>query len=300
MPKKPDLSIIILNYNAKPFLDDCLSSINKQQDLDIQTILVDNNSSDDSVEFVQKNFPHVEIIQRNTSKGFAAGNNRGVEIAKADTILFLNPDMKFRGKKDLKKIYDKYYQEENLGIITPRIHLVVNDKIDDTCHRGFPTPWAALTYFLGLSRIFPKSPLFSQYLMTYKSYDIEHEVDAVGGMFMLMSRKVGDEVNWWDEDYPLYGEDIDFCYRVKEKGYRILYWPEVTVEHHKGASTGRSKSSRKVTTATRKTIKRVKTWSIEAMETFYEKHYTDKYPAPVTWLVKLGIKLLKFKRLHLS
>ena len=186
-----------------------------------------------------------------------------------------------------------------MGILTAKIILVVNGELDVTCHRGFPTPWAALTYFTGLSKAFPNSKLFSQYLQSYKDYDTAHEVDSVGGMFMLMSREVGEEVGWWDEDYPLYGEDIDFCYRVKEKGHKIFYWPEVTVEHYKGASTGRSKSSKKVTTASKDTIKRVKGWSMEAMEIFYKKHYEDKYPFFINWVVKLGISLLKFKRTKL-
>lgn len=300
MPRKPDLSIIILNYNAEPFLNDCISSIEMQKGLNIQTIMVDNKSTDNSVKMVNKKFPHVEIIKRNTSKGFSAGNNAGLPKAKADTILFLNPDMKFRGKNDLKKTYDKYFSIKNIGILTPKIILVVSGKVDETSHRGFPTPWAALTYFSGLARLFPKSRIFGQYLQSYKDYDTEHEVDSVGGMFMLMARSIGEEIKWWDEDYPLYGEDIDFCYRVKEKGHKIYYWPEVTVEHHKGASTGRSKHSKKVTTASKETIRRVKSWSIQAMEVFYQKHYQDKYPFFITWLVKLGIKLLKIKRVKLA
>lgn len=297
---KPDISVIILNYNAKPFLNDCLSSIDMQKDLNIQIVMVDNKSTDDSVECVKKNFPHVEIVRRNTTVGFSAGNNRGVERAKAKMILFLNPDMKFRKSTDLKKCLDKYYKTNRIGVLTCKVLLVISGNIDETSHRGFPTPWAAITYFSGLARIFPNSKLFSQYLQSYKGYDTEHEVDSVGGMFMLMDRTVGQTAGWWDEDYPLYGEDIDFCYRIKEKGYKIFYWPYVTAEHYKGASTGRSKHSKSVTTASKDTLKRVKGWSIQAMEVFYKKHYVDKYPFFINWMVMLGIKLLKFKRVILA
>lgn len=297
---KYDISVIILNYNAKPFLSDCFSSIQMQKDLNIQVIMVDNKSTDDSVEYVKNNFPHVEIIRRNTPVGFSAGNNRGVNIAEAKTILFLNPDMKFRKADDLKKIVDKYYKINRIGVLSCKVLLVANGKVDITSHRGFPTPWAALTYFIGLAKIFPKSKLFAQYLQSYKGYDTAHEVDSVGGMFMLMDKQVGEEVGWWDEDYPLYGEDIDFCYRIKKSGYKVFYWPYVTVEHYKGASTGRSKSSKSVTTASKDTLKRVKGWSILAMEVFYRKHYLHKYPFFINWIVLFGIKLLKFKRVTLT
>lgn len=300
MPTKPDVSIIILNYNAKPFLSDLFKSIKIQKGLKLQVIMVDNNSTDNSVSFVKKNFAWVEVVKRSTAEGFSAGNNVGVKSAKADTILFLNPDMKFKKSTDLKKTYAKYHSTPNLGILSPKIILVVSGLIDETCHRGFPTPWAALTYFSGLARTFPKSRVFGQYLQSYKDYDSEHEVDSVGGMFIMMSRKIGQSVGWWDEDYPLYGEDIDLCYKVKEKGYKVIYWPNVIVEHYKGASTGRSKHSKEVTTAKKDTIRRVKGWSIEAMEIFYSKHYNHKYPFFINWIVKLGIRLMKFKRIKLA
>lgn len=297
---KPDLSIIILNYNAKTFLRDCLHSIRAQKGLKIQTIVVDNHSTDDSVAMLTAEFPDITLVLRDTPMGFSAGNNAGVPQAKADTILFLNPDMKLLNSDDLKRCYDKYHATKKVGLLTCRVNLVITGGIDETCHRGFPTPWASLTHFLGLSRLFPHSPLLGQYLQSYKGYDNEHEVDAVGGMFMLLSRQVGERVGWWDEDYPLYGEDLEFSFKAKEMGYQNLYWPEVTVLHYKGASTGMSQHSKTVTTASRSTTRRVKGWSIQAMEIFYRKHYQSVYPFFINWLVFLGIKLLKFKRVTLA
>ncbi len=295
----PDLSVIILNYNAEPFLPDLFNSLKKQKGINLQVILVDNNSSDNSVSLVQQKFPWVELVKRDTSIGFSAGNNAGLKKAKADLILFLNPDMILSRPTDLKKCVVKYRKTPRLGILSPKIILAVTGGIDETCHRGFPTPWASFCYFTGLARRFPNSKFFSGYLETYKGYDTEHEVDSVGGMFILMSKKIGSEVGWWDEDYPLYGEDIDLCYRVKEKGYKILYWPEVSVLHYKGASTGMSKHSKSVTTAKKSTTNRVKSWSIEAMQIFYRKHYSKKYSPLTNFLVALGIRMLKFKRTRL-
>jgi len=300
MKAKPDISIIILNYNAEKFLRDTLKSVEKQKGLRIETIVVDNNSKDNSRAMVAKEFPTAKWVQRDTSLGFSAGNNAGLPFAHADTVLFLNPDASFIKGGDLKKCYDKLWSDDSIGALTARINLVITGGIDETCHRGFPTPWAAFSHFSGLSKLFPNAPFFNQYTKRYLGYTKEHEIDAVGGMFMLMRRAVGEQVGWWDEDYPLYGEDIDFCYRLKEAGYRNLFWPEVTVLHYKGVSTGMSQHSKTVTTASRETTRRVKGWSIQAMEIFYHKHYEKKYPFFFNWFVYLGIRLLKFQRVTLA
>jgi GT2 family glycosyltransferase len=297
---KSDVSIIILNYNAEKFLRETLKSVEMQKGLLLETIVVDNNSSDGSRLMVEREFKHVKWVQRDTSLGFSAGNNAGLPHAHADTILFLNPDASFTTPHDLKLCYDKLWSDKTIGTLTARVDLVITGGIDETCHRGFPTPWAAFTHFAGLSKLFPKVPLFNQYTKSYLGYTREHEIDAVGGMFMLMRRSVGDEVGWWDEDYPLYGEDIDFCYRLHEAGYRNLFYPKVRVLHYKGASTGMSKHSATVTTAKKETTRRVKGWSVQAMEIFYHKHYVKKYPFFINWLVFLGLKLMKFRRVTLA
>ncbi|MFH1244052.1 MAG: glycosyltransferase family 2 protein [bacterium] len=297
---RPLISIIILNYNAKEFLRQTLKSVLSQKGLQIETIVVDNNSTDSSHAMVSKKFPSVKWVGRDTSIGFSSGNNAGLPAAHADTILFLNPDASFTKPNDLKRCYDKIWSDETIGALTARVNLVLTGGIDETCHRGFPTPWAALTHFFGFSKLFPNIPLFNQYTKRYLGYTEEHEIDAVGGMFMLMRRSVGEQVGWWDEDFPLYGEDLDFCYRLHEAGYRNLYYPQVTVLHYKGVSTGMSKQSAKVTTAKKETIRHVKGWSIQAMRLFYDKHYKQKYPFFITWLVHLGIRLMYFRRVTLA
>lgn len=300
MNKKPDVSVIILNYNAEKFLRETLKSVEMQKGIVVETIVVDNNSSDNSKAMVKKEFPDARWVQRDTSLGFSAGNNAGLPFAHADAVLFLNPDASFTKSSDLKKCLDKLYSDDTIGTLTARVNLVLTGGIDVTCHRGFPTPWASFTHFVGLSKLFPNTPFFNQYTKNYLGYTKEHEIDAVGGMFMLMRRSVGEQVGWWDEDYPLYGEDIDFCYRIHEAGYRNLYWPTVTVLHYKGVTTGMSKQSSTVTTAKKDTIRRVKGWSIQAMEIFYKKHYVKKYPFFINWLVFLGIKVMKFRRVTMA
>ena len=298
--KKPDVSIIILNYNAEKFLRETLKSVIMQKDVTVETIVVDNNSSDGSRAMVQKEFKNVRWVQRDTSLGFSAGNNAGLPFVHSDAVLFLNPDASFTRPTDLKMCLDKLLSDESIGALTARVNLVLTGRIDETCHRGFPTPWAGFTHFSGLSKLFPNVPFFNQYTKRYLGYTTEHEIDAVGGMFMLMRRSVGEQVGWWDEDYPLYGEDIDFCYRLKVAGYRNLYWPKVKILHYKGITTGMSKQSDEVSTAKKETTNRVKSWSVQAMEIFYRKHYVKKYPFFINWLVLLGIRLMKFRRVTLA
>ncbi len=298
--KKPDVSIIILNYNAEKFMRETLKSVATQKGLSVETIVVDNNSSDNSRGMVKKEFPQVRWVQRDTSVGFSAGNNAGLPFAHADTILFLNPDASFTKPTDLKICYDKLWSDDTIGTLTGRVNLVLTGGIDETCHRGFPTPWASFTHFFGLSKLFPNLALFNHYTKRYLGYTQEHEIDAVGGMFMLMRRTVGEKVGWWDEDYPLYGEDIDFCYRIHEAGYRNLYFPQVTILHYKGVTTGMSKQSQAVSTAKKDATRRVKGWSIQAMEIFYRKHYAQKYPFFINWLVYLGIRYMHFRRVTLA
>jgi hypothetical protein len=300
MPTKVDVSIIIVNHNAQKFLRETLKSVSSQKGVVVETVVVDNNSTDNSKEMVKKEFPTVRWVQRDSSLGFSAGNNTGLAYSHADTVLFLNPDVTFVVPSDLKKCLDKLKSDKTIGALTARVNLALTGGIDATCHRGFPTPWASFTHFVGLSKLFPNTPFFNQYTKNYLGYTKEHEIDAIGGMFMLMRRSVGEEIGWWDEDYPLYGEDLDLCYRLYESGYCNLYWPAVTVLHYKGATTGMSKQSSIVSTAKKDTTRQVKIWSIQAMEIFYKKHYVKKYPFFINWLVFLGIKVMKFRRVTLA
>lgn len=291
---KPELSVIIVNHNAKDFLCETLKSLVSQKGITLQIILVDNHSTDNSREAIIKLYPQVTWISRDTNTGFSAANNLGLKYATSETILFLNPDVTFTSQGDLRQCLDRLAQDSRLGALTPRVDLVLGG-VDKTCHRGFPTPWASFTHFSGLSKLFPNVPLFNQYTRSYLGYTNEHEIDAVGGMFILMRRNVGAQVQWWDEDYSFYGEDLDLCYRLNQAGYANLYYPSVTVLHHKGATTGMTTKKQVDSSTTRQ----VKIWSIQAMEIFYRKHYMQKYPFFINWLVFLGIKLLKFRRIGL-
>jgi GT2 family glycosyltransferase len=151
-----------------------------------------------------------------------------------------------------------------------------------TAHRGFPTPLASFLYFLGNDRL---------YHLTDKDMTMPHEVDAITGAFFLTRKKVLEEVGYFDEDYFMYAEDIDLCYRIKQAGYKIMYLPDVEVLHYKGISTGLKKHSQHLTKASLETRKKMTGYFYSTMKIFYDKHYKDKYPFFVNWLVYLGINV---------
>ena len=289
--KKIDLSIIILSYNTEELLRKCLQSLQKakKDDYQIEMIVVDNASSDKSPEMVAKEFPQLKLIKSKKNLGYAGGNNLGLKEAQGEFILFLNSDTEI-DKEALVKMMKFMKENPKVGASSPKTRLF-SGGLDPDCHRGFPTPWASITYFLGLEKFFPKSKLFGQYHQFYLNLDQPHEIDAGFGTFMFIRKKALDEVGNWDEQYFFYGEDLDLFYRIKEAGWKIMFYPETLVVHHKGASSGLRKESKAVARPSRETRIRVAKASIKAMEIFYKKFYQDKYPAWLTWIVLLGIKV---------
>jgi len=291
--KKPDLSIIILNYNTKDLLKDCLNSIKKAEKgkYSIETIVVDNASKDKSPEMVAQEFPDARLIVNKKNIGFSAGNNKGIKQAKGKYVLLLNPDTIVQ-KKTLVTMINFMDKNKKVGAATCKIELP-SGELDYACHRGFPTPWNALTYFSGLARLFPKIKIFTGYTLTHLDLNQTHEIDSGCGAFLIIRRKAGEKINWLDEDYYWYGEDLDFCYRLKQTGWQIVFVPQVKIIHHKGAASGIQKKSQKVTTATKETKIRAVKSSTRVMRVFFKKHYQEKYPRPIYWLVMTGINLLE-------
>lgn len=293
-----DLSIIIVSYNTKDFLKKCLESVvSTTKNLSYEVIIVDNASTDATVEEIQSFWrsqislhkTNFKLIENRENVGFAKANNLGLKMAKGKYILFLNPDTIIC--PETLEIMVKFMKNHlGVGAATCRVDLT-NRKLDDACHRGFPTPWNSFCYFSGLSTIFPKSKIFAGYSMGFMDLSKPHEIDACAGAFMLVKREAGEQIGWWDEDYFFYGEDLDFCYRLKQKGWKIFYVPEVSILHYKGVSGGIKKMSKHLTTADEETKKRATKARFDAMEIFYKKHYKGKYPFLINWFTQQGIKL---------
>lgn len=290
-----DLSIIILSFNVKELLLNCLQSIytNKSPQDNWQVIVVDNDSVDNSLEEAQKNYPQIEGYQTGQNLGFAKGNNYGVPFIKAPMVLFLNPDTKVEGKT-IQKSLEIINNNPQIGALTCRVELP-NGKLDYSCHRGFPTPWNSLVYFLGLSKRFPKQKFLSGYAATYLDINTSHEMECGSGTFLMVKREVGEKIGWWDSDYFWNGEDIEFFYRVKELGYKAYYFAEGKVIHYKGSSSGLQSTAKTVVPKERRIISAKH--ATEAMRIFFMKHYYKKYLPGIREVILLGIYLLERMRI---
>lgn len=288
---QPNLSVIIVNYNTKDLLADCLHSVfaAAAPKNGLEVIVVDNNSSDGSPEMVAKGFKQVKLVRNKANLGFARANNEGYKVAKGKYLLFLNSDTVVK-RYSLVKPLKFLKNHPKVGAIT--IKLVTADgALDLDNHRGYPTPWASFTHFTYLSKFFPHSTIFNPYYLGLAKLNRIHTIPVAAGSFLMLPAKVFDHIGRWDESYFFYGEDIDLCYRINEAGYKIIYYPKVSTLHLKGASSGLRKETAKTVSVDRATRIKVAKSSVEAMKIFYKKFYAQKYPRLVTWFILSAISL---------
>jgi GT2 family glycosyltransferase len=300
---KVDLSIIILNYNTLQLTLDAISSIENNYPDEVNTgkyeiIVTDNASPDGSYAAFREYGKNTKIktyhaVDNGGNIGFSKGNNNGVKFASGRYVLFLNPDT-IVYKKTLNRMIEFMDDHPNAGAATCKIEIPTGG-IDESSHRGFPTPWNAISHFSGLEKLFPKSRLFSGYLQGWKDLNSIHVVDAISGAFLFVRRVAGEKIGWWDEEYFFYGEDLQFCYNIRKHGFRIYYVPDVSILHYGGVSSGIKKQSHHITTADREHRKIMQGHRFNAMRIFYKKNYSDKYPKALNWLVQKGIGFLHKK-----
>lgn len=240
-----DISVIIVSYNVKELLAQCINSIlSSSKNLKVEIIVVDNNSFDGSINHIKSKFPSnpdIKLIESPVNLGFAKANNLGSRNAKGEYILILNPDTILQ-EDTLEKTLNFYKTNNNIGAVTCKL-ILPSGKLDLACRRSFPTPSVAVYRILGLSRLFPKSRIFGKYNLSFKDENETYEVDAIVGAFMMIRKDIYQKVNGFDEDYFMYGEDLDLCYRIKKSGYKIYYFPETSIIHYKGESTKKSSIS---------------------------------------------------------
>jgi GT2 family glycosyltransferase len=295
MPKV-SLSIVIVTYNSEDLIIDCLDSIyNTCKKNSFEIVISDNSPNDATYQIIEKNkkrFNNLTFIKNSDNLGFSKANNVGIKKTSGEYVLFLNPDMKLY-EKTLDGMIDFMRGHKDAGAATCDV-MLLNGKHDDSSHRGFPTPWRALCHFSGISKVFPASRLFAGYNMTYLDFTKTHEIEALAGSFMIVPRVIGEILSWWDEDYFFYGEDIDFCYRIKALGYKIYFVPQFRALHYKGVSSGIKSVSKNITKASRETKIMVTNWRFDAMMIFYDKHYKKKYPSLLRSFVLAGISVRKF------
>lgn len=273
------LSIIIVNYNTYNLTKQTIESIiQKHHSFTYEIILVDNASSDRSIDQLQSEFNDIilsnklHILINKTNLGFAKANNIGFKLAKGKYVLLLNSDTVVK-ENCLEECLAQMEKDNSIGALGCKV-ILSNNKLDHACKRGFPTPKASLYYFLKLHK---KNPIkYGQYNALHLDENEIGEVDCLTGAFMLMPKVVLNKVGGFDEDFFMYGEDIDLCYRIKENGYKILYYPDAQIIHYKGGSSKKKRN-------------KVIYDFHEAMWIFYKKHYYTKYNFVTTILVCIGI-----------
>lgn len=272
-----DLSILIVNYNTRELTLDALRSVYRSQTkYTFEVILIDNHSTDGSVEAIKEEFPQVTIIENQENVGFAKANNQGIRRAAGRYILLLNSDTIIQ--PDTLEIMLRFMdQHPNIGASGCKV-VLPDGSLDKACRRGFPTPSASFYYAFGLAKLFPHVPKFNQYQLSYLDPDDDYPVDCLVGAFMLVRREVIDHVGMLDEDFFMYGEDVDWCYRIKKAGWEIYYYPKTSIIHYKGA--GKKRKSRKVVYEFHR-----------AMILFHRKHYQKSYSWLVNGLVYAGVGL---------
>ena len=259
----PQLSIIIVNYNVKEFIKNLLYSLEKALiEISSEIIIVDNASVDGSVEDIKNKFPNVTLIANNENIGFGKANNQGLEIARGEYILLLNPDTIVK-EDTFKNLIEFMQSNPNAGMVTCKV-LNPDGTLQLACRRSFPGPWTSFTKVTGLSRLFPKSKLFARYNLTYLDENEINEVDAISGSFMMLKKEVYQKVGGFDSRFFMYGEDLDLCYRVQSEGYKVYYVPTTEIIHYKGESTKRSN------------LDETKIF-YEAMHLFVEKHFSSSF-----------------------
>jgi N-acetylglucosaminyl-diphospho-decaprenol L-rhamnosyltransferase len=299
-----DLAIVIVNYNVCALLRDCLKSVYASTGVTCEVCVVDNASPDDSADMVLHEFPQAHLIRNTENMGYAAANNLGLRYFgfedQSETLalhpqrgasvrnqkpeipryaLLLNPDTVVPPDAFAQMI-QLMDDHPDFGVSGPKL-VRLDGSLDLACRRGFPTVEVSFWRLTKLSKLFPRSKRFGRYNMTYLDPDQAAEIDAVVGAFMLVRHEAIAQAGLLDEIFWMYGEDLDWAYRIKQCGWKVYYYPQVVVTHVKRASSGQDNAG----------AAKAKYEFDRAMWLFYHKHYQATTPGVVDWLVKLGLGL---------
>ncbi len=289
-----DLSITIVSFKSKELLRGVLQSVlDSQTSYSWEVIVVDNGSEDGTVEMLQQEFlPRPEwngrmVVVPNTNVGFGKGHNLALKQASGEYWLILNPDSKLF-PNTIQELIDFLKSRPDVGMVTPKL-IKADGTMDLACRRNLPNPWNALSKFLGLQKLFPNNKKFASYNLLYAPEDQEMEIEACNGAFMLLSPACKQAVKGFDEDFFMYGEDLDFCLRAGQAGFKIWYYPKVLCYHYKGQSS-----------------KLVSNWMLrefhKANWIYYRKHFQKRYNLLfnfMVWTANWALYAVKFVRNNL-
>ena len=286
------LSIVIVNYNVRYFLEQALHSVyNAISNIKAEVFVVDNASSDESVQMVKSKFPNVKLIVNQDNTGFSVANNQAIRKAAGEYILLLNPDTLVK-EDTFAKCMEFMDNKPKVGGLGVKM-IDGSGKFLPESKRGFPSPSVAFFKTFGLARLFPKSKIFNKYHLGYLDKNKSWEVDVLAGAFMLLRKSVLDQIGLLDERFFMYGEDIDLSYRIQKAGFQNYYFADTTIIHYKGESTKKGD------------LNYVKTF-YNAMILFAKKHFTGSLASAFILFLNLaiyfraGLTLVKniFKKVH--
>ena len=282
-----DLGIVIVNWNTCDYLQRCLQTVFASAgDFRYRVLVVDNASDDGSAAMVREHFPQARLIVSPQNVGYPKGNNLGlrelgyhgagqVDADAPRYALLLNPDTELPPDA-LWRMVQFMDARPDVGIAGPKL-ILPDGRLDKACRRGFPTPMVAFYRFSGLAKLFPNNERFGRYNMTFVDPDEELEVDSVVGAYMQVRKDCIEAVGLLDETFFMYGEDLDWAYRIKAAGWRVWYYPQVSVHHVKRAASRKSRRAQ------------FEFW--RAMLLFYRKHYRAQTPLPVHAMILLALTL---------
>lgn len=233
------LSVIIVSYNVKNILEKCLYSVKQASEgIDPEILVVDNNSTDGSADMVAEKFPDVMLFRNTVNAGFSRANNQVLPYAKGKYILFLNPDTLVE-KKTFSACIDFMEARPDAGAMGVKMN-DGNGRFLPESKRSLPSPLVAFYKISGLTGMFPRSKIFGRYYLGHLHRDKLHEIEVLTGAFFFARKEALDRSGWFDEDFFMYGEDIDLSLRILKSGYTIWYYPGTSITHYKGESTRKS------------------------------------------------------------
>ncbi|MYE25768.1 MAG: glycosyltransferase family 2 protein [Chloroflexi bacterium] len=280
-----DLGIVIVNWNTRELLKRCLQTvIASEGEFSYRVVVVDNASDDESAAMVRRDFPSVDLIENRENVGYPRGNNIGLrhlgyrgardaDEAAPRYALLLNPDTEVPADA-LYQMIRFMDSRPDIGVAGPKL-ILKDGSLDLACRRGFPTPLVSFYHYSGLAKLFPRSRRFGRYNMTFADEDQDLEVDSVVGAYMQVRRTAIERAGLLDEAFFMYGEDLDWAYRVKQAGYKVWYHPAVTVHHVKRAASGKSPKAQ------------FEFW--RAMLIFYRKHFRRRTFYPVHLMILMAL-----------
>ena len=269
------LSIIIVSYNVREFLEQAIRSIQKSTgSIEYEIIVVDNASSDGTVPYLRKQFSDIKIISNPDNVGFAKANNQAIKKSRGQYICLINPDTIVQ-EDTFAELLAFFENHPDAGCVGCKI-LNPDGSLQLACRRSYPTPWVAFTKIIGLAALFPKSRWFGRYNLTFLDPDQISRVEAISGSFMLVKRSVVRDVGGLDESFFMYGEDLDWCYRIKKAGYSIYYVPSTQIIHFKGESSKKSPFQQR-------------RLFYEAMRLFVKRHFHKTSALLPSWLLIAAI-----------